>query len=183
MITSKKFLVQLLFLTVAAFPLTTSSKDWSEEQYRYKWNEYSKTRINKMLKRRLNGNVAKNVILYLGDGMGISTVTAGRILKGQLAGQNGEEHVTFMEDMDHSALSKTYNIDAQTADSAGTATAFHSGVKTRIGSIGVDGTAVDLTGKLETVLKWAHYAGKSTGIITTARVTHGVFFYQFKDFV
>ena len=85
-----------------------------------------------------------------------------------------------MEDMDHSALSKTYNIDAQTADSAGTATAFHSGVKTRIGSIGVDGTAVDcktsLTGKLETVLKWAHYAGKSTGIITTARVTHGVFF-------
>ena len=84
-----------------------------------------------------------------------------------------------MEDMDHSALSKTYNINAQTADSAGTATAFHSGVKTRIGSIGVDGTAVDcktsLAGKLETVLKWAHYAGKSTGIITTARVTHGEF--------
>lgn len=49
----------------------------------------------------------------------------------------------------------------------GTATAFHTGVKTRIGSIGVDGRGVDcktsLHSKLETVLKWAHFAGKSTG--------------------
>lgn len=51
----------------------------------------------------------------------------------------------------------------------GTGTAFHTGVKTRIGSIGVDGTAVDcktsLDAKLESVLKWAHFAGKSTGLI------------------
>ncbi len=38
--------------------------------------------------------------------MGISTVTAGRILEGQLLGNNGEEQVTFMENLDHSALSK-----------------------------------------------------------------------------
>ena len=41
----------------------------------YKWNEYSKQRLNMMLNRNLNGNVAKNLVLYLGDGMGISTVT------------------------------------------------------------------------------------------------------------
>lgn len=69
---------------------------------------------------------------------------------------------------------KTYNIDAQVADSAGTATAYLSGVKTRIGSIGVDGTAVDcktsLNAKVDSILKWAHYAGKSTGIVTTTRL-------------
>ena len=56
----------------------------------------------------------------------------------------------------------------------GTATAFLSGVKTRIGALGVDGSAIDCetskTAKLESVLKWARYAGKSTGIVTTTRL-------------
>ena len=38
--------------------------------------------------------------------MGISTVTAGRIRKGQLKGNNGEEEVTFMEGLPHLALAK-----------------------------------------------------------------------------
>lgn len=71
---------------------------------------------------------------------------------------------------------KTYNIDAQTADSAGTATAYLTGVKTRIGVIGLDGQAIDCktsaNSKVDSILKWAHYAGKSTGIVTTTRVTH-----------
>ena len=71
---------------------------------------------------------------------------------------------------------KTYNIDAQTPDSAGTATAYLTGVKTRIGAIGVDGRGFDcptsLKSQAESILKWAHYAGKSTGIVTTTRVTH-----------
>ena len=45
-----------------------------------------------------------------------------------------------------------------------------------MGVIGLDGTAVDCkssqNAKLESILKWAHYAGKSTGIVTTTRVTH-----------
>lgn len=52
-------------------------KDWSDDQYPKKWNDYSKQRIDKMLTRKLNGNVAKNIILFLGDGMGITTVTVG----------------------------------------------------------------------------------------------------------
>jgi alkaline phosphatase len=36
--------------------------------------------------------VAKNVILFVGDGMGISTITAARILEGQLRGESGEEN-------------------------------------------------------------------------------------------
>ena len=74
---------------------------------------------------------------------------------------------------------QTYNIDLQTPDSAGTATAFLSGVKTRAGIVGYDGNAVfcDCNStkeakKLDSILKLAHKAGKSVGIVTTTRVTH-----------
>ena len=150
--------------------------DWSEDEIAEKWHDYAKDKLDFYLKRTLNGNVAKNIVIFLGDGMGISTVTAGRIRKGQMQARNGEEEVTHMESLSHVALAKTYNIDAQTADSAGTATAFLSGVKTRFGYIGLDGRAFDCASatqsKIETILKWAHYAGKSTGIVTTTRVTH-----------
>ena len=53
--------------------LTNGSKDWSEDMYPLKWNDYSRNKIEHMLNRHLNGNVAKNLILFLGDGMGITT--------------------------------------------------------------------------------------------------------------
>jgi alkaline phosphatase len=62
---------------------------------------------------------ARNVILFLGDGMGITTVTASRILEGQQRGQLGEENILSFEKFPYTALIKTYNTDAQT-DSAGT---------------------------------------------------------------
>ena len=40
---------------------------------------------------------AKNVILFVGDGMGVTTVTAARILDGQLRGEHGEENELFFE--------------------------------------------------------------------------------------
>ena len=46
--------------------------------------------------------------MKVGDGMGISTVTAGRIRKGQQMGKTGEETVTVMESLPHLALSKVY---------------------------------------------------------------------------
>ena len=66
---------------------------------------------------------AKNVILFVGDGMGISTVTAARILAGQRAGKPGEENRLSFETLPFTALSKTYNTDFQVPDSAGTITA------------------------------------------------------------
>ena len=81
---------------------------------------------------------AKNVILFVGDGMGISTITAARILAGQLEGEMGEDHQLSFETMPFSGFVKTYNVDAQTPDSAGTMTAMASGVKTDAGVIGID---------------------------------------------
>lgn len=65
----------LLGLILVISSVVECSKDWTEDMFPYKWTEYSKKRIDSMLSRELNGNVAKNVILYLGDGMGITTVT------------------------------------------------------------------------------------------------------------
>ena len=42
---------------------------------------------------QLQSNRAKNIILFIGDGMGVSTVTAARIFDGQSQGMRGEEHV------------------------------------------------------------------------------------------
>ena len=47
--------------------------------------------------------------------------------------QTGEENVLSWENFPWTALSKTYNVDEQVADSAGTATAFLGGVKTAAG--------------------------------------------------
>jgi alkaline phosphatase len=121
---------------------------------------------------------AKNVILFVGDGMGISTLTAARILKGQNAGELGEEGYLTFEEFPHSALVKTYNVDAQTPDSAGTMTAMMSGLKTDVGVIGVDedierGNCATVAGnEVVTALELAEIKGLSTGVISTARITH-----------
>lgn len=121
---------------------------------------------------------AKNVILFVGDGMGVSTVTAARILEGQMNGESGEENQLSFDRFPFAGLSKTYNVDAQTPDSAGTMTAMMSGVKTDVGVIGVDenierGDCSTVAGnELVTALELAELAGKSTGIISTARITH-----------
>lgn len=121
---------------------------------------------------------AKNVILFIGDGMGISTVTAARIYEGQKRGQTGEENLLSFEKFPQTALIKTYNTDAQVPDSAGTATAMNAGVKTRIGFIGVGEAATPddcATGKanpLPSSAEAAKRAGLQVGIVTTTRITH-----------
>ncbi|HET8806803.1 MAG TPA: alkaline phosphatase [Methylophaga sp.] len=121
---------------------------------------------------------AKNVILFVGDGMGVSTVTAARILEGQMKGESGEENNLSFDMFPFTGLNKTYNVDAQTPDSAGTMTAIMSGVKTDAGVIGVSehierGVCSTVEGnELVTALELAELAGKSTGIVSTARITH-----------
>jgi alkaline phosphatase len=121
---------------------------------------------------------AKNVIIFVGDGMGMTTVTAARILEGQLKGQSGEENTLSFENFPFSGLSKTYNVNAQTPDSAGTMSAIITGVKTDSGVISIDEN-VELgdcaSGKgneLTSAFDLAEIAGLSTGIVTTTRITH-----------
>lgn len=81
--------------------------NWSVEKDPSFWNEQARLSIDNLLHRQENKRVAKNVILFLGDGMGISTVTAGRIRKGQMQGQLGEDFETVMEQFPHTGFAKT----------------------------------------------------------------------------
>jgi len=120
---------------------------------------------------------ARNVVLFLGDGMSLATVAAARILEGQRRGETGEENLLAWEHFPHTALSKTYNTDHQTPDSAGTMTAIATGVKTHMGAIGVSAGHVDdcAGSHARHLLSWLRLgasAGMATGIVTTARLTH-----------
>jgi alkaline phosphatase len=121
---------------------------------------------------------AKNVILFVGDGMSLPTVAAARILDGQRKGASGEENRLSWERFPATALSKTYNIDAQTPDSAGTMTAMATGVKTRAGvlSVGQAPPRGDCAGALRAPIlslwELANTAGLATGVVSTARLTH-----------
>ncbi len=123
-------------------------------------------------------NKAKNVILFIGDGMGISTVSAARILEGQRKGRSGEENALTFERFPYVSLAKTYSVDGQTPDSAPTMTAMMSGIKTKQGVIGVTqdvqyGDCASANGKsVASLLEVAEALGMATGVVSTARLTH-----------
>ncbi|HEU0306703.1 MAG TPA: alkaline phosphatase, partial [Lysobacter sp.] len=127
---------------------------------------------------RGNERPAKNIILFVGDGMGVSTVSAARILEGQLKGLKGEEHSLSFERFPYLSLSKTYSVDGQTADSAPTMTAMMSGIKTNQGVINVTQSAryndcASAQGKgVATLLEFSEAMGLATGVVSTARITH-----------
>lgn len=146
------------------------------------WYQQSATQVeahHEMIKKlSAKQGAAKNIILFVGDGMSIGTVTAARILAGQQQGRSGEENSLSFGLFPFTGLAKTYNVNAQTPDSAGTMTAIISGVKTDFGVIGVDENivrgdcATQAGNELVTALELAEIAGLSTGIVTTARITH-----------
>ncbi|WP_404823002.1 alkaline phosphatase [Neiella holothuriorum] len=154
--------------TAAVLPESQTSSSWYQD---------AQTQIAAKLARTHNVK-AKNVILFVGDGMGVSTLTAARILEGQMAGNLGEEGYLSFETFPYTALVKTYNVNAQTPDSAGTMSAMMSGAKTDVGVIGVDedierGECATVAGnEMITALELAEIKGLSTGIISTARITH-----------
>jgi len=123
---------------------------------------------------------AKNVILFLGDGMGISTITAARIFDGQQKGGSGEENSLSFEKLPYLALSKTYSVNQQTPDSAPTMTAIVTGVKTNGDLLSVnqrlslgepDARQIEAN-KLTTILELAKQHGLSAGVVTSTRITH-----------
>lgn len=126
----------------------------------------------------LHSAYAENVILFLGDGMGISTITAARIFAGQQQGLAGEEYNLAFDEFPNTALVKTYNTDSQVPDSAGTISAILTGVKTRMGVLGVSpdvprgDCAAAREHQLPTIVEMAEEAGYATGIVSTARITH-----------
>lgn len=128
---------------------------------------------------------AKNIIFFLGDGMGPSTITAARIFK------YGEDGSLTMDRLDRTARIKTFSNDAQTTDSAPSMAAYVTGVKMNNevvsmsadtvatppgkdtnGNLGINNCASSNGGSAVTILELAKAKGKAVGAITTTELTH-----------
>lgn len=129
------------------------------------------------LQRAERPQAARNVILFVADGLSIPTIAAARIYDGQDRGESGVENVLSFETFPNVALVKTYNTDRQVSDSASTATAMVTGIKTRTGAISVAATQGFESCEQDTVMPWtlaeiAEDRGMASGVISTARLTH-----------
>ena len=128
---------------------------------------------------------AKNVIFFLGDGMGPTTITAARIFKYK------EEGLLNFEKLERTARIKTFSNDAQTTDSAPSMSAYMTGVKmnNEVLSMSADTKAIapakDANGNstvnnctaangkpVVTMLELAKAKGKAVGAVTTTELTH-----------
>ncbi|KAH8283353.1 hypothetical protein KR054_008855 [Drosophila jambulina] len=144
-----------------------------EESSEY-WHSASKNLLREKLNFVRNTNRAKNIILFLGDGMGLATLAAARSYIG------GEELKLSFEEFPFTGLSKTYSVDKIVPDSACTSTSYLCGVKANYGTIGVNaqvkrGDCLAMANETNHVFslgKWAMDAGKAAGLVTTTRVTH-----------
>jgi len=143
-----------------------------------KWFTDAQAKIQEMVARQPITKRAKNVILFTADGNGVGTNYAVRLFSGQQAGLLGSEYVQPQETFPNLALVKTYTTNGQTPDSAPTASAMNTGVKSKNTMINVDETiavndCANMAGhELKTFAELASEAGKSVGVISTARLTH-----------
>ncbi|MCG6904303.1 MAG: alkaline phosphatase [Rhodobacter sp.] len=142
------------------------------------WYIDGQAAVERLLAREPNTNTAKNVILLIADGNGVGTNYATRMFDGQQKGGFGDENVLPYEAFPYLALVKTYNINASTPDSAPTAASMNTGVKQRFNLLNLGENAItkDCTteagNELTTFAEIVTEAGKSVGIVSTARLTH-----------
>ena len=171
-------MLSIPLLVMTSCGVEAEKSDVTTGQEKNTWYSSAQETLQKNLAHKPITTKAKNIILFIGDGMGVSTVTAARIFEGQSLGLEGEEHILSWEKFANVALSKTYNTNQQVPDSAGTATAFMTGVKSKAGVISVDQSvtrgncASSNTHHVTSFLELAEQKGLATGIITTAGLTH-----------
>jgi alkaline phosphatase len=115
----------------------------------------------------------RGVILFIGDGMGIATVTAARIHEGALEGKTPPASgLLSVDTAPRGATVRTYAADCMITDSAAGATAYATGFKTANGALSVRPRPDGGVDTLATILEWAEARGLATGLVTTTRVTH-----------
>jgi|WetSurMetagenome_2_1015567.scaffolds.fasta_scaffold00769_13 alkaline phosphatase len=100
-----------------------------------------------------------NIILFIGDGMGVAQLYAGMTLSSQ---------VFALEKFPYSGFSKTYSADSYITDSGAGGTAIACGIKTNNGMIGVSPDSTPVT----SIMEIAHLHGLATGVVSTSAITH-----------
>lgn len=101
----------------------------------------------------------KNIILMIGDGMGLTQISAGLY--------SNDNHLN-MERFKVVGLHKSYSADDLITDSAAGATAFSCGVKTYNKAIGLNVDSMPVM----TILEDAEKMGMATGLVATCAIVH-----------
>jgi alkaline phosphatase len=115
----------------------------------------------------------RNVILFIGDGMGVAVVTAARIHKGALEGLAiPAQGLLIMDGAPRGALVHTSSADNLVTDSAAGITALATGHKVANAFLSAMARADGGVDTLLTLLELAEAQGLATGIVTTTRITH-----------
>jgi alkaline phosphatase len=104
----------------------------------------------------------RNVILCIGDGMGLNQIAVASMKIG------GPGSALHMERMPVTGLVRTQSANSRVTDSAAAGTALATGVKTNNGMIGV---APDEQA-YQTILEAAKAKGMATGLVATSTITH-----------
>lgn len=165
-ITIELFLLTFSFVCCSSAPTATDKNKfyWYNQNY-----ELIKKRISYFNLKPESLVRVKNVILFVGDGMGLTTVTASRVYKRQKS--NNPEAKLVFDEFPASALIQTDTANSQISESAAAATALFCGVKTDFESLGVDVTAGkdscnNIKSHTPSIISWAQQKNLKTGLVT-----------------
>lgn len=151
----------LLSVTACSTEKTTEETKTTEPQVLetdvLKWADYKVYNLDE--KENVN-----NIILMIGDGMGENTIKATEVVKGDKLVMSGLKHKTHVTTYSQSVTEG----EAEFTDSAASATAISTGVKTYNGYIGVDKDG----NKLETITEYCQKLGMKTGVVDRHYVCH-----------
>lgn len=154
------------FLVLALLLASVGLTGFAQEQYKennvfvpkeeYKGDTFYPVQQYEQVKSKKS---PKNIILFIGDGMGVAHVYAAMTANGGSL---------FLQNFIHCGFSKTYSSSSYITDSAAGGTALSSGVKTYNGAIGVDADK----NNVETILEKAEKKGLATGLVSTSAINH-----------
>lgn len=173
MIQKIKILILFIFLAQFSWAQTTQTTQIAKDTKAkaYLKGDYNKETVGQVYTTKNQHQVdaiapitnpdakIRNIILLIGDGMGVSEVFAG------LSANNDQLYIEYA---DRVGLQKTKSKNKYKTDSAASGTAMACGTKTNNGFIGMD---VDSTA-VESILEIASEHGKATGLVAAAKITH-----------
>src|SRR5690606_5803728 len=113
--------------------------------------------------RDFDSDTPKNIILMIGDGMGLPQVFAGWV---------GNKGKLFLQNFKHLGLSFTQSLNRFTTDSAAGATALSTGKLTYNGAIGMVVTETGDTVAAPTVMEVEEEKGMVTGVVASSALSH-----------
>lgn len=152
--------VALIAIFVGGSAVTNAQENYKDKAENLSYQNEDFYEVKKYTESELKfKKEPKNIILLIGDGMGVAQVFTG------LTANKGELNLCNFK---HIGFSKTQSSDNYVTDSAAGGTALASGVKTTNGTIGLDANGKPA----KTILEYAEDNQKATGLVATSSITH-----------